>query len=486
MGQADIPDGFFVPDRDTVVTRHKRDQQLLNPAADVTSGQPDMDARLMADLVLPLYSDASLIAQGINEDDATGPRLDRVGARIGLPRGIARGATGYVSVVTAAGGATFVQGKELQNKQTKLRYEFAETVTRTNGGHVRVRGRDVGPGTDLAPGSILTITDPPQGAGQQATVVEQSGGRGLSGGALDESDASYLNRIRAHKQNPPGGDNDAELVEQIMLTPDVAFEQVFTYRALYGPGTCGFTATVLASRLGASRIPTDAQLQAALEWIRAQMPGDHQYIPLTPIASNITLAFAVSWSTSGWADVTPWPSFSQNMHVTSGGSPTSFTLTGTGTGPVIGQTLAFWDRNLFVFQRKRIATVTGTGPWVCTCSTANGASDTTYTPQVNQLASPWSDNLVAVPTPILEYMATIGPGEVFDEDDIPSEEGRGRIREPRAPKAWPYKIGSKVTVDLAALPEVQDADDLAGVGSTALIGLPPRMFSLFDLAIFAA
>lgn len=477
----------MVPDRDTLIRRHKRDQLLLNPDADVTSGQPDMDAKLMSDTLLPIYSDASLIAQGINEDDATGPRLDRVMSRIGLTRGLARGASGYGSVSAAAGGGTLVAGTEVQNKQTKLRYEIAETVFRTDGQHVRIRGRDTGVNTDVPPGTVLTITNPPPGIGQQLVVVEQSGGRGLSGGAENESDPNALKRVRAHKQNPPGGDNDAELVETIMLTPDVAFEQVFTYRGLYGPGTTGFTATVLSPALGASRIPTDAQMQAAFDWLRAQMPGDHQYFPLVPDSSPVVLAFAVSWAIGGWTDVSPWPAaYSDGVAVTDATSATAFTLDGAGDNPIVGQTIAFWDRTRRVFQRKRLATVSGSGPWVVTCSTANGVSDTTYVPELGQLASPWSDNLAAVPTPVLTYMATLGPGEVFDPNEMPSEDGRGRVRQPEHPKAWPYKTGSRVLVDLGAIDQIQDVDDLAGVGDLATPSLPPKQLELSDLAIYAA
>lgn len=487
MALADLPDGFVTFNRDEIENRYKRDYALRNPEADVISGQPDLDAKLAADLVLPLYYDAKLIVEGMNEDEATGPRLDLVGERIGLPRGAARGASGYVAVQAAAGGGTIITGDEIENPQTRKKYEAAETRLRQDGEHIRIRAKSAGPETDVEAGTVLRWTSPRPGIGQNATVVEQSGGRGLTGGAEAQGDTRYQDAIHAQKQNPPAGDNDAEIVAVIAKTPDVSVEQVFTYPGIYGGGSSAFNFTTLAPRLGASRIPTEAQGTAALEWLRAQMPGDNSYFPLVQESEDLVLAFSVSWATGGWDDVTPWPAeYADGVEVVSATSATAFVLDGSGADPVVGQTVGLWDPVLYKFQRKTFLTVTGTGPWTVTCDTANGASDTTYTPVAGQLVSPWSDNLQAVPAPVLTYMATLGPGEIFDEDEIPDEEGRRRIREPRAPKAWPYATTAKVTVDLATLAAVADVAPLAGVGVSPAASLPPKQLELADLAFFAA
>jgi uncharacterized phage protein gp47/JayE len=485
LSLADLPGEFITFTRDELVERYKRDYLLRNPAADVVSGQPDLDAKLAADLVLPVYTDAKLIADGINEDAATGPRLDLVGNRKGVPRGAAAGANGYVA--TTGGVGTIQEFDELENPQTKKKYEAAETRTVDAGSHIRVRAKSKGPETDVAAGAVLRWTSPRPGVGQNATVVEQTGGRGLSGGAEAQNDARYLDSIRERSQNPIGGDNDAEVVAVIRKTPDVPVEQVFTYPAAEGSGTNAFTFTVLAPSLGASRLPTDAQVTAALEWLESQMPGDHNQFPMVPTSVALVLAFEVSWATGGWAQSTPWPeAYSDNVAVASATSPTSFVLSGSGDSPVVGQVVAFWDRTTRKFQRKQFATVTGfASPWTVTCTVENAASDTTYTPAVGQRPSPWSDKLAAVPKPVLEYMAKIGPGEMFATNEIPNEEGRRRIREPRAPKAWPFAITNKVTTDLAGIPEVGDATALAGVGTTVSPGYPPRMLELSDLALYA-
>ncbi len=487
MALADLPDGFVTFTRDEIEKRYKRDYLLRNPEADVVSGQPDLDAKLAADLVLPFYFDAELIADGINEDAARGPRLDLVGARIGRSRGAASGATGYVAVAASAGGGTMQTGDEIENTHTRKKYEAVETKHVDDGEHIKIRAKSKGPETDVEPGAVLRWTSPRPGIGQNATVVEQSDGRGLTGGAEAEGDPRYLDGIREDKQNPANGDNDAELAKVIRKTPDVPVEQVFTYPGIYAGGSSGFTFTVLAPALGASRLPTDLQVQAAWEWIVAQMPGDNSYFPLVPTSQALVLAFAVTWAQGGWADVGPWPAaYADAMVISSASSAAAFIVSGSGTAPVVGNTVGIWDRNTYTLRRKTIATVTGTGPWTITCTTANGASDTSYTPQAGQRLSPWSDNLPAVPAPVLAYMATLGPGELFDPTGIPSEEGRRRLRSPAPPKEWPHDTDGELTVNVQALAEVKSATALAGVGTAVTNSLPPKLLELSDLALYVS
>lgn len=489
MALEDLPNRLLVPSRDELVEDHKRDYLLLNPEADVTSGQPDLDARLNADMLLPVYADARTITDGINEDAARGAQLDRVGARITLPRGKAKGAVGYVEVTASAGGGQ-VQANvhRLRNEKTRIRYVATETIHRDDGEHIRIRALDVGPNTDLDPGVVLQWTNPPPGIGQFATVVEQSGGRGLTGGALDETDDHYLERIREHKGNPPAGDNHAEFVKVVMEAPDVAIQRVFTYPAAYGPGSTAYTFTVLPPSLGASRVPTAAQLQSVNEWLVSQFPGDDSYFPLVPVSQALVLTFWISWKTGRWFDVSPWPEFETDVvTVTAATSPTVFELTADfGEAPLVGTTLGFWDAENAVFRRKTVLSFTGTNPYQITCDTTNAASDTSYTPLVGQLASPWSDNLDAAAAPVLEYLSGLGPGELYDPAEIADflVEGRRRIRLPQAPKEWPYAIGQRVAADIADAPTVLDVEGISGLDDEAAPGIPPALLELTDMAFY--
>jgi uncharacterized phage protein gp47/JayE len=489
----DLPDGFITFTRDELVEKYKRDLLLRNPGADVTSGQPDLDARLIADQLLPVYSDARLIVDGINEDAAVGIRLDRVGARISLPRRGASGSSGFVAVQASAGGGTIEEGRELTNRSTRYRYEAAETKHVNNGDAIRIRALDTGPNTDVAPGVVLQWEDPPPGIGQYATVNQQSGGRGLTGGAAEENDARYLERIRAKKKNPAAGDNDAEVAEVLMETPGVPIEQVFTYPGFWGPSSHGYTFTVLPSRLGASRIPTLAQLQAAHAWLVAQMPGDHGYFPLDIVAQDLIVRLTVQWSTEspGWADVTPWPKTTDNVagvQINVATSPTAFVLGLSNVAPVVGQTIALYDKANLRFVRKRLLTVSGAlpGPYTVTCDTTNGASDTTYTPIVGQKVSPWSDSMDAPLEPLFTYLGTLGPGEAFVFGTNAPEDGRRRHRVPRPPKSYPFSTSARLLVGIAALNEVFDVNDVDGAAETVTAGIMPKMLELSDLAFYGS
>lgn len=490
MAVEDLPREPFGFTRDELEQQYKRDYSLINPEADVTSGQPDLDARLNADQLLPIYADIDLVIDGINEDASVGTQMDRVGARIKLPRGGSTGASGYVTITAAAGGANITKDvHQLINLKTRLRYVADETVHRENGESVRVRSLDVGPNTDVDPGVVLQWTNPPPGIGQFATVTEQGGERGLTGGALDETDPHYLLRIRQRKGNPPAGDNVAELVDAIEKTPGVPVEQVFVWKAPYGPGSTAYTFTVLPPSAGASRIPTEAQLQKSYEWIVSQFPGDAGYFPLLPSSQPVTLAFYVAWVSGTWFDSTPWPELANDEVVVADvTSATEFELEASSGGPpIVGSTIAFWDATEAKFRKKTVLTVAGTGPWSITCDTTNSASDTVYIPQVGQLVSPWADNLDRAAAAVLAHMGKLGPGELFDLEDLEEflAEGRSRVRWPRAPKAWPYEITTRVLTEIDDLPEVLEAVGFTGLDAVANPALPPNQLELTDLAFYA-
>src|SRR4051812_22309504 len=124
MALDDLPGTIAVPTRDEIATKFRRDYGIVSPESDTSDGtQPDVLAKTVAITLLPVYSDAVLITGGINEDEATGKRLDRVGERYGVPRPQPVGASGYVSVSAADSGGTIQEGDEIKNRQTKKRYE---------------------------------------------------------------------------------------------------------------------------------------------------------------------------------------------------------------------------------------------------------------------------------------------------------------------------------------------------------------------------
>jgi uncharacterized phage protein gp47/JayE len=502
MALDDLPGEFITPKREEIVIKYKRDYALRNPDADVAEGsQPDLDARTEADTLVPVYSDARLIADGINEDDATGARLDRVGARYGKARGKKTGATGYVAVATASGGGNVEVGDALKNAATNIRYEAAETKHVNDGEHIRVRGFDKGPKTNVDAGVVLQWSSPRPGISQNATVVAQTDGSGLSGGADEESDERYRESIRKRRRNPPASGNDAHVIETIRETPDVPIEEVFTFAAVFGGGSHAFTFTTLPSEPGASRLPTAAQLETAYAYLVGQFPGDGSYFGMAIIASALDVIVGIDWDqeATGWADAVTWPPYYATtvgggapgaVVVTSATSATAFVLRTNNDDytnvkqPVVGQHLAFWDSRVRptgrVFRKKTILTVTGTGPWTVTCDTANGASDTSYTPVVGQRAMPWSDSLPDVEDAVVEAFDAFGPYELYAT--LPGD-GRKQRRFPRPPKEFPQSFeNQRVTNPVGIIDAVQAVTIKETVGSTTpAVGTPGVSVNLLTL-----
>ena len=509
MALDDLPGTLAVPARDDIATQWRRDYGIVSPGSDTSDGSyPDAQAKTMAITLLPIYSDAVLIANGINEDAATFARLDRVGARYGVPRPQAVGASGYVTVSAAAGGGTIQLGDEIKNRQSGKRYQAAETKTLVNLGQIRIVGVDTGPSTNLNGGATLQWSLPRPGIGQTATVVPVATtaptGPGLTGGADVANDASYLAVIREARRNPANADNDAAIQAVVTSTPGLAIQQVFSYPCVFGPGTYAF-AFLLSVPTGTdpqARIPTAAQNAASLAWLTGQMPGDDSYFVLTVTKSAAPIAFRVKWdpSTLGWSDSAPWPAY-QSFGQPAGTagtvvfsavlSSTAFSLS-TDNGdytaavqPQVGQSIAIWDYNALLFRRKTIATISGTGPWVITTDPLNPTSDASYLPVAGERAMPWSDSLAGLVQPLLAYYNNMGPGEMFASF---SSDGRRQRRNPLPPKKYPQVVSTDVIVPVLAVQSVMSATLVEGTNALTVgaPGINVFLRTLDQICIFPA
>ncbi len=501
MALDDLPGTLEVPTRDAIATAFRRDYGIVSPESDTSDGtQPDVLAKTVSTTILPVYSNAVLIANAINEDAATGKRLDRVGARYGVTRPQAIGASGYVYVSAADSGGTITAGDEIKNRQTQKRYEAAETKTLFAGGTIRISGLDTGPATNLDAGTTLQWSAPRPGIGQTATVATG----GLIGGADVADDAKYLALIQEARQNPPNADNDAAIQKAVRATPGIAIASVFSFPCVFGPGTYAF-AFLIATAPGSSpdlRVPNAAQRTAVLAWTLGQIPSADSYFCLQVVKEPVTVAFRVTWDPGafGWIDAVPWPAYALPgaigvagaAVVTAATSSTAFTLGTdnanyvTAVTPQVGQSIAFWDAAKLLFRKKRIASVTGSGPWPITTESndqTNG-SDTLYTPQAGDRAMPWSDSLADLVKPMLAYFNNLGPGELFS---VFSNDGRRQRRNPVPPKKYPQVVDTDAIVPVLGLSSVRSALLVEGTGpvSVGIPGVTVNLRTLGQIAVFA-
>ena len=511
MALEDLPGEFLLLTRDEIARRYRRDYRLRNPGALVGDGtQPDLDAKLIADVLAPLYADAKLIADGVDDSLAVGGKLDRAAAKWGLLRAPPRGASGSVVISASTTGGTIYAGDEIKEPSSGKRYQCAVTSHYTDGASVPVVGKDTGPGTNQAAGTVMQWTTPRPGIGSQATVYEDVNGAGIIGGADQETDAQLQGRIQERKANPPIDENDAQIQTLIGGTPGVAVEKAFTYPCILGPGMLSYVFTVRPNVAGGSRIPNSTQIATVQAHLAGSCSADFTLVPAQLVAEDLDISLTVLWdgSVPGWADAYPWPV----GYATNGGAiivhgatdATHFTLrtdnhTYSGIAdPVVGQQIAFYDVANATWRRKTLLTVAGSGPWIVVCATVSNASDVTYTPSAGQPVSPWSDSLDSLMPAVLGFLDTMGPGE---QSASPIGQGRRMYRSPPSPRHWPARVTNDLIsrrgvngagVAIPALPDTAGVGDVAvfeGLGTEASIGEPAALsyiLQLHWLAIYAS
>ena len=461
----ETPGEIAVKTRDQFRRDYTRDYSLRIPDADVGPGtQPDVDASTFADGAMILVNDAQVIGRGTNVRTSGGQWLKDIGEPEGIFARGPVGGSGAFTITASAGGGTILVGTELREKSSKLRFKtISPTALYFNGAQIEVTGIDVGPATNFKAGTVLQFQAQPPGIGQNATVVLQNDGTGISGGREADNDEQYRLLIEARRQNPPAAGNDAAYQRAIEKTPGVAVEKAHTYPAALGSGTTAFTFTLRPSKSGASRVPNAAQISAVEEYVIGQFPADDGLFASTLTAQPITVSLRVSWAPGAlsWTDVTPWPAYIAGDKVVVDAAvtpaPTTFRLTTatTTTTPQVGQTIAFYDPSVQIFQRKRILTVTvivANKSWTITVDTSNAASDTSYTPVVGQAPCPHSGSLDALVPALLGYMDRLGPGEQIA---VFKDAGQRQRRHPPSPTSWPNEINNQLVGPLLALPAVK-------------------------------
>jgi hypothetical protein len=168
-------------------------------------------------------------------------------------------------------------------------------------------------------------------------------------------------------------------------------------------------------------------------------------------------------------------------HVTVG------TQSGTyGASPAPGQTIGLWDQTGQAFAKKRILTVTGSGPWTLAFDATNTASDA-LVPTVGQKCMPWSPSLATIGPAVLAHFDGLGPGE---QTATTLDAGQRQKRNPAPPRVWPSVLNNRLTGAVQSVTAVDDAAVVApALPHATPVGTPgvlSRLLTLSDLAVFPA
>jgi uncharacterized phage protein gp47/JayE len=458
-----LPQEIAIPERDQIRDDFLADYRFAEGGdADTTEGTlPYLDASSFADSALPLWAQVRRSGYNLVLTEAQGAALEQWAVQSGITEGRrpATGSTGYLVADTSAGGSTILQG-DVAKTAAGVRLEVTTTKLYKDGKLIAVRSLDTGPGTNLAPDTVVTWEAPRPGCGPTALVWEDQNGDGLTGGRNAEEDSELLDRILERKRTPPAAANDSHIQQVVRATPGIPVQACWTYPAIKGPGSTAVVFTVLPEGTG-SRVPTTTQITAVAQHLQGNggIPADFSIFVNPLVASLVDVVISVTWRQTGWTDVAPWPSYyagTSAIKVTAVTDSTHFVLGRASgvysiTSPVAGQVIGFFDTSTQTFLRKTILSVTGTGPWTIVCDTTNEASDTTYTPVVGQRAMPWSDSLDLVVEPIVTYFRGLGPGEqvasFFDA-------GARQKRSPDSPVLWTSTIGNRLINGVQDLTDV--------------------------------
>lgn len=503
----DIPEDFYTPTRDREVEANKRSWEVRHlevddsKPVDVGPGTfPAIAAEVVADLVMPHYSNELVTAKSWLVRNTFGERLDRLAReRLGEEDGRrkeATGGTGYMEATKiVAGGAHIDTTITLVHQPTGVRVRVLIEQDYLDGDPIPIIGVDTGPSTNLDAGAELQFESPPPGVSLTAQVLAQNDGTGslvgLTGGREAESDEELQDRILEAQANPPAAGNNAQIVKVAQKTGGVPVEKAFVVPAWFGPGSTCVPFTVRPDA-AASRIPNSVQRGLVEADLRNAFPADWTITVPTLLSQSLTIALGVTWieGARGFTDLSPWPEYvsADPVHVSVATSSLAVRLTTSvdTTTPAVGQTIGFFDLASKSFKRKRISAVSvvvANRSWDVTFTDALGASDS-FLPAVGALASPWSPSLGRMPAAMIAYARGLGPGEQFAS--LPDPGGRRR-RWPFSPAVWPSVVTNEALVTAAkASGAISDVEVLApSTPYTTTVGTPGVSCYLLQLADFA-
>lgn len=502
-----MADTTLVWDGPTIERKFLRSYKIAAPDADTSGGQPIVDARAARDMILPIMQNARKIGDTSSLDNRTEADLDAIGKAEGVERPPAVGASGYVVVSTATGGATIFAGDEIRPRGSKVRYQCAATGLydgNTEGAEqVLVVGLDVGPGTNLPAGTEMEWSNPRPGCSQFATVWTE----GLTGGRPQADNDEYKALIIDRRARPAVAGNEAEyaaVIEDPKRT-GIAVQKAFVWPAIKGTGTVGASFTMRPASPGGSRLPSSAQLALMLAALEGAFPGDDGPMMITLAEQAATIQLRATWkkTAAGWAGSIVWPAYIDGDPVVVDGAVAieadGFRVTtGTATdAPLVGQVIGVFNTAAVDpetgetrpgFERKTIATVTevvADESWDLTFDMDAGASSV-FVPADGALVSPWSDSLNLVTPPVVAYFDGMGPGEMLDPLPDPGRRGR---RQPESPEAWPSIISNRIDALVQGVSAVRSATLVYPAATEATttgdLGVLAYLRRLTDMAVYS-
>lgn len=519
---------LVVLNRDQIMENYLRDFRSGVPDANTaTNSDPWVRAKAIADVVLPIYSNALVIAKDVFPATASETALGRFGSTYGVPKLGEINASG-TGVSTSNVPIIIADGSELTNPSTGVGYRtLGATVIGVGlSATTYVVALDPGVSGDADPGTILNYTNPPPGVSPIFTVES------VAGGDSAWSNARWAKEILRRMRQAPRGGNIAHFIEIALTIPGI--EQAFVYPALRGRGTmdlCITTSAASGSRVagtatinryfGALQGGAKSQGGGFIPGIPEDVLSNTQVHAAVAQPTNLLIGFSASaanpfgaWPPKGVGfsvpgDPTSW------YKVTAAVSLVSFTVglpaAGTAVGPTAGKIIGAFFPSVG-FCKATILSVTGAGAWTVTTSSWVGSDNVAVPTElaaafVGTVFVPWCSQLsllagapvtgsLALSGAVPDFFAGLGPGEMTA---LTVSDTTRRRRWPRTTDTdpltgtveWPTNITARAQ---AAAIDATDAADLTlttsagvvttpAVPSSAYIGTPPSILTVGTITV---
>lgn len=393
------------------------------------------------------------------------------------------GASGQV-LATGVGG-TIIPGSQTLGSPTAavatdpngLRYQnLATTVIdlATGEATLTMKGIDTGFVTRLPTNTELTwSTGINPGTDPTATVLAP-----FDGGFDVESDEEYGVRIAERIRNRPASGNPTHF-QAWAQEATTAVEQAFVYPCALNAGS---VLVAIAEKRGdiltstqvpegpLARVPSAATLITVANYLVApNSPVVPQRVavfpvPINPQSSDLILRVSMSEGrTGGWADTSPWPTYSAS-------APDAKIKTVSGDGLTLevesdqslpnnapsltapnAPSIMIWDENVSRWVQLDVASITDPSPGSSALRDftivlnaepvmydSSQVARTTPVIAVDDRVSPYTDRLSIMSQAIEEYFDSLGPGEVVLDADPRSVRA---ARQPRPANKYPIRAG---------------------------------------------
>lgn len=421
-------------------------------------------------------ANASVKADQLMPDTATGDDLARICQPHGLTKQAAAGSVGAVIISTSA-STTVVTGSQLVDG-SGLAYQVTVGGTYSDQSSIPVAAVATGTQTNHAAGDTLRWVSAPAFAASTVTV----GPGGFVNGIDEEDDEALRARLFAFLQNPPASGNAQDTAE-IAEASTASVQKAFVYPAIQGPSTVHVAVTAAPTSSNKSRdIATATMSATVIPYVQGLLP-EHAYSVITTVANvDADVAFGLSLPEAptasppgpggGWVDGTPWPtpdaSTTFKCTVTGVTSNNQFTVDAT-TSPNPGVSHISWF-SPFNDQLYNALVVSVSG-------TSGAYTITTDQPLVGIATGcfiwPQCQNGQNYVNAVLAQFALMGPGE---KTTNASALIRG-FRHPRPAAGWPSDLGAHLQRAIStAQTEVLDVQFMYRTdGATTLNGNSGRI-----------